>query len=298
MLKRLHSYQNKLLKYGTSAGAEAGWDTRGRGRKGKDEGGSGKGRGKKEAYDENEARNRYPRAMSMNELYKAHDQIKEMKATIRENENEKNPVRNVKELQNEIDKINETRVEPGRESSHDLTIYKMPGFVKEDGIQSAYIGKPNSCMCGCAGNYYYPSAGVKEAGKDRGYAIGKDEISNAKVDRIYNKMEKHAGESGIEVIFGGSRSKGDIYTSIIGSKQYTIYAKGKKAEKALQSEAITKQEAVVEVTIDTGAEDNDDDLFTFDDKNTAEHNEQMSGKTKKDIMIEGGGSEVAEESPE
>ena len=75
-------------------------------------------------------------------------------------------------------------------------------------------------MCGCSGTYRYASAHRKTAGKDRGYKVDDEEISDRRVKTVFNKMVKNA-HLGIEVI------DNYIFTIEIGSRQYTIYLKEK-----------------------------------------------------------------------
>lgn len=50
-------------------------------------------------------------------------------------------------------------------------------------LASAYSGRPG-CACGCRGNYRYASAHREWAGRNRGYAVGVDEVSDRSVARI------------------------------------------------------------------------------------------------------------------
>jgi hypothetical protein len=94
-------------------------------------------------------------------------------------------------------------------------IYKMPE-LKLDEILSAYIGKPDKCMCGCSGNYYHPSINQKIAAEKQGYELSPDEINDRKVGYVLSRIRAVEG-NGIEVF------NDYIYTAIIGQKQYTIY---------------------------------------------------------------------------
>ena len=94
------------------------------------------------------------------------------------------------------------------------TVYEVPFLLDE--ARSAYVGKPNLCMCGCSGTYFYAEKYREESSNNRGYFVSDDEVHDAKVKRVYNKMVKNA-HLGIEVI------KDYIYTLVIGNTQYTIY---------------------------------------------------------------------------
>jgi len=88
-------------------------------------------------------------------------------------------------------------------------------------IVSAYVGKPNTCMCGCAGIYYYSLLHVGYASRCRGYEVTRSEINNEKIAKVYTKMKR--GEAkGVKV---DSIIDNFIYTMVIGKTQYTIYLK-------------------------------------------------------------------------
>ena len=96
-------------------------------------------------------------------------------------------------------------------------VEKLPEFGYGT-ISSVYIGKPDTCMCGCAGKYYYSEVNQKWSGNDRGYEITDDEVDDKKVQRVINKINKNSPME-IQVL------DGYIYTAIIGKTQYTIYLK-------------------------------------------------------------------------
>jgi len=92
--------------------------------------------------------------------------------------------------------------------------------ITVDQISSVYVGKPNKCMCGCAGKYTYTSQNRAYASKDRGYDISDDEVNDARVTRAFNKFMKdeQVAENNDDYIF----------TKFIGKSQYTIYIKQAK----------------------------------------------------------------------
>lgn len=94
-------------------------------------------------------------------------------------------------------------------------IYKLPKFRWEQ-VNSAYIGTPHRCMCGCSGDYAYTKSGQVKAGQERGYQVKENEVSDRKVRTRINKMRLHETE-GIENI------EDYIFTEIIGNRQYTLY---------------------------------------------------------------------------
>lgn len=97
-------------------------------------------------------------------------------------------------------------------------IKEMPVLELKD-INSAYIGKPNTCMCGCSGEYFYLKVNQEKAGNNRGYGVADEEINDKKVMGILAKITKNAYK-GIEVIENRNKY---IFTLILGNKQYTLY---------------------------------------------------------------------------
>jgi hypothetical protein len=93
-------------------------------------------------------------------------------------------------------------------------------------VVSVYLGKPNECMCGCSGNYAYTSANADYAGKDRGYPLSEDDISDRKVKARLNRFYK-ATNIEVEVNPNGNR-KPYIFTKIIDDRQITVYLKETK----------------------------------------------------------------------
>lgn len=65
-------------------------------------------------------------------------------------------------------------------------------MVAIETVQSVYSGKAGRCCCGCSGKHYYASAHVEEAGKNRGYQIQADEISDRMVARVVNLLNANA----------------------------------------------------------------------------------------------------------
>jgi hypothetical protein len=125
----------------------------------------------------------------------------------------------VKDAEKEFKLEEKTKAEENKAKSHndeyDDKIFTMPNFSLSE-ISCAYIGKPNTCMCGCSGKYYYVKENQKLSSKGRGSTVTDDEIDDGKVNRVLRKMKKNES-SGIEVI------DNKIFTSIPGNTQYTIY---------------------------------------------------------------------------
>jgi hypothetical protein len=90
-------------------------------------------------------------------------------------------------------------------------------FPKLENIVKVYKGKPNSCMCGCAGTYYYAKAHQEFGSRERGYKVDDEEVNDGVVKRVLNKVAKE-----------GDRARtigSDIWDVVIGKTQYTIYSK-------------------------------------------------------------------------
>jgi hypothetical protein len=109
------------------------------------------------------------------------------------------------------DKIGDKQ--PGQ---YDALINKLPPITVDD-IDQVYVGKPHTCMCGCAGKYYSTNINKKEYWQLHGMKSQSDH--NKHVLRVLNKVKKNQ-EKGIEV------NDDHIFTVEVGNTQYTIYLKG------------------------------------------------------------------------
>lgn len=85
-------------------------------------------------------------------------------------------------------------------------------------VRSAYSGKRNKCMCGCAGKYWYASAHRDASGVSRGYRVTDDEVSDAGVRRIFNKVMASATKK-VEQGLGGEV----IMFAEEGERTYAVY---------------------------------------------------------------------------
>jgi hypothetical protein len=56
-------------------------------------------------------------------------------------------------------------------------------------VASAYNGRIG-CMCGCIGDYAYASDYREQAGKERGYALSDEDVSDRKLKIRLNKLNK------------------------------------------------------------------------------------------------------------
>lgn len=82
-------------------------------------------------------------------------------------------------------------------------------------VEKVYSGKPNECMCGCSGKYYYSGKNAIAGGLSRGYAVTPEEIS----DKMIAKMMKMFAEYPYEI----ENIDDYIFTIIVNDRQYTIY---------------------------------------------------------------------------
>jgi hypothetical protein len=96
---------------------------------------------------------------------------------------------------------------------------EMPKFKFED-ITKVYSGKEGSCMCGCAGKYFYTKLGLKEL-KSTDYRIDMYKPNPKMVKSVFNKMKKIADVVGLIVL-----EDYIIYTDT--GRNYTIYLKETK----------------------------------------------------------------------
>jgi hypothetical protein len=98
---------------------------------------------------------------------------------------------------------NESKVNEANETPQNLTL---------DDIVKVYTGKPNTCMCGCAGVYKYSSKHIDE------------------MPDYYKKDPKHVDDKRVMKVYKNILSapiveitSGYIYTAEIGSTQYSMY---------------------------------------------------------------------------
>lgn len=61
-----------------------------------------------------------------------------------------------------------------------------------DNISKVYIGKVNTCRCGCAGDYYYADGRVWDgnANDGRGAYVQNDVVAQKKIKTIFNRVMK------------------------------------------------------------------------------------------------------------
>jgi hypothetical protein len=64
--------------------------------------------------------------------------------------------------------------------------------IKIEDVMCVYSGKEGRCMCGCAGKYTYREETREIGSKDRGYPVKDEDIDNARVQRVINKINRNA----------------------------------------------------------------------------------------------------------
>jgi len=94
-------------------------------------------------------------------------------------------------------------------------------MIKLQDISCVYVGKPEFCMCGCAGKYYYTTLHTDWSAGNRGYKIDKNEVNDKKVQKVFDIMALQPFGN-IEII------EGHIFTAVIDNRQVTIYLKEDK----------------------------------------------------------------------
>lgn len=106
-----------------------------------------------------------------------------------------------------------------------IEVREMPELALEQ-ISAVYVGKPDTCTCGCAGEYIYPKVSQEYASENRGYAVTGDEVNDERVMRVIKRMAKHASE-GVEVYIQsiGKNAGCYILSMQIGKTMYTVYTR-------------------------------------------------------------------------
>jgi len=80
-------------------------------------------------------------------------------------------------------------------------------MIDVDKVISVYRGRPG-CMCGCRGKHRYASKFRAVAGKQRGYDVTDDEVSDRSVKLVVAKLERDPStkiEDGIAYVDTGTR---------------------------------------------------------------------------------------------
>ena len=69
-----------------------------------------------------------------------------------------------------------------KQYSYDKMIYELPEFKPEQ-IDCTYIGTPHACMCGCSGKYSHTKLSQVRSGKNRGYQVADEDVSDLRVKK-------------------------------------------------------------------------------------------------------------------
>ena len=93
-------------------------------------------------------------------------------------------------------------------------------LADRDNILSVYHGRVGACCCGCAGRHAYTKQHQALAGRERGYAVTDDEVS----ERVVSNVAKRVLESAeIEYM--------DVFRPILSceteTKTFVVYLKNK-----------------------------------------------------------------------
>lgn len=98
---------------------------------------------------------------------------------------------------------------PELEITNEQKLIELERVERNELAMCSYNGRPG-CMCGCNGKYSYTKKLQKFSGKNRGYSVDDDEISDIAVKRMINKFKKLL-KSGEKVIFSKETCKGEGY---------------------------------------------------------------------------------------
>ena len=110
-------------------------------------------------------------------------------------------------------------------------IKSLLASVTVDQVMSVYSGKANRCYCGCAGNHRYASKHIDAAAKDRGYAIGKEEVNDRQVKKALGivqanfALEEGCPEASLPYNLQGEDGASFVthFTAVVGERSYTVY---------------------------------------------------------------------------
>lgn len=102
------------------------------------------------------------------------------------------------------------------------SLYDLQDLLPSD-VSAAYVGKADRCCCGCAGKYYYRLADREMESKRRGYEVGDEEVSDAKVTKVLRMVQANPEAAGLEP---------DHVSVEVGRKLYVAYLRAARAEMA------------------------------------------------------------------
>jgi len=87
-----------------------------------------------------------------------------------------------------------------------------------DDVRSVYSGR-HGCMCGCLGKHTYASKFQVEGGKERGYRVDDDEVSDTVVARIVKRIQGFIASGEAEKIFVSPK----FFAVDTANRSYVIY---------------------------------------------------------------------------
>lgn len=89
-------------------------------------------------------------------------------------------------------------------------------------VTAVYAGKPDKCMCGCAGKYSFASAHVDRV-KKQGHWITDNDVSDRSVKILVNKVNALLANGHVAEI--GKGLDGDAFVCIeTDTRRYVIYS--------------------------------------------------------------------------
>jgi len=89
--------------------------------------------------------------------------------------------------------------------------------IKIDDVASVYSGKVNHCCCGCAGKHTVASKWRAYVGRDRGYEVRDEEVSDRTVKLILNKIAK-VGPDQVNDDFVSAETDSRLYIAYLVKK--------------------------------------------------------------------------------
>lgn len=101
--------------------------------------------------------------------------------------------------------------------------------VKPEQVLSAYRGRAGSCRCGCKGTYRYTKVNQEAAGKNRGYEVGDDEVSDRSVKQTLAMLQTQHMCFPVDVERSVIRDGETIFDMQVGNRDYTVYVKEQDA---------------------------------------------------------------------
>lgn len=92
-------------------------------------------------------------------------------------------------------------------------------MINVEQVASVYMGENGKCCCGCAGKHRYSRQHAAWSGKDRGYAVTGEDISDRSVRWVVNLLNKHAANVKLDV----DPNFGTMAHLVLGKRLYVAY---------------------------------------------------------------------------